>query len=501
MDNVEFADPGDGTALNGPVLRGMLAYWRALAGSREFPEPRDLDPAAIHWALGRLTLIDVTGEGARARFRYALCGGRLVAHFGNDLTGKWLDENPNPDVRARFGGLRRDLAPPRAGDQPPRPRQRPALDALSGADLADGRVRRSDRALDRGHRFRFAEPAGRRTHRMTVHRALGRSGLKVSPLCLGTMMFGDRTDEAAAARILASARAAGVNFLDTADAYAGGESERIVGRLIAPARARWVVATKIANPAPGDDPNARGTSRRWLIAGCEASLKRLGTDHIDLYYLHRDDPTTPMEETIATLGDLIRAGKIRYVGLSNFRAWRMASFVALCKAMGVPAPIACQPWYNLFDRQAETEILPACAELGLGVVPYSPLARGVLTAKYIPGGNLDPETRAGRGDKRIHQSSFRPEALVLAQNLAAFARERGTDAGALAVGWVLANPYVTSVLAGPRTLAQWESYVSAAARPFDPAEETHLSALVPPGHPATLGFTDPQYPILGRPTA
>lgn len=334
---------------------------------------------------------------------------------------------------------------------------------------------------------------------MTTYRPLGRSGLKVSPLCLGTMMFGDRTDEAEAARILASARAAGVNFLDTADAYAGGESERIVGRLIAKERARWVLATKIANPAPGDDPNARGTSRRWLIAGCEASLKRLGADHIDLYYLHRDDATTPMEETIAALGDLIRAGKIRYIGLSNFRAWRMASFVALCKAMGVPAPIACQPWYNLYDRQAETEILPASAELGLGAVPYSPLARGVLTAKYLPGADPDPESRAGRGDKRIQQTSFRPEALVLAQKLAEFARERGTDAGALAIGWVLANPLVVSVLAGPRTLAQWDAYVTAAARPFAREEEAYLSALVPPGHPATPGFSDPQYPILGRP--
>jgi aryl-alcohol dehydrogenase-like predicted oxidoreductase len=334
---------------------------------------------------------------------------------------------------------------------------------------------------------------------MTTYRNLGRSGLKVSPLCLGTMMFGDRTDDAEAARIVASARESGVNFIDTADVYAGGESERIVGRLIAKERARWVLATKIANPAPGDDPNARGTSRRWLIAQLEASLKRLGTDYIDLYYLHRDDMTTPMEETIDTLGTLIRAGKIRYIGLSNFRAWRLASFVALCKAMGVPPPIASQPWYNLFDRQAETEILPAAAELGLGNVPYSPLARGVLTAKYVSGSNLDPETRAGRGDKRLHQTSFKPEAIALAKALAALAAARGTDAGTLALGWVLANPLVTSVLAGPRTLAQWQAYVSGSQRPWNPGDESAVSALVPPGHPATPGFSDPQYPILGRP--
>lgn len=334
---------------------------------------------------------------------------------------------------------------------------------------------------------------------MSIYRNLGRSGLKVSPLCLGTMMFGDRTDEAEAARIVASARETGVNFIDTADGYAGGESERIVGRLIAKERSRWVLATKIANPAPGDDPNARGASRRWLIAGLEASLKRLGTDHIDLYYLHRDDMTTPMEETIDALGGLIRAGKIRYIGLSNFRGWRMASFVALCKAMGVPQPIASQPWYNLFDRQAETEILPGAAELGLGNVPYSPLARGVLTAKYDSVEKPDPASRAGRGDKRLHQTSFKPEAIALARNLAELAQARGTDAATLALGWVMANPLVTSVLAGPRTLAQWQAYVAGSQRPWNAADESAISALVAPGHPATPGFSDPQYPILGRP--
>lgn len=335
---------------------------------------------------------------------------------------------------------------------------------------------------------------------MTTYRNLGRSGLKVSPLCLGTMMFGDRTDEAEAARIVASAREAGVNFIDTADGYAGGESERMVGRLIAKERGRWVLATKIANPAPGDDPNARGASRRWLIAGLDASLRRLGTDHVDLYYLHRDDMTTPMEETVDALGGLIRAGKIRYIGLSNFRGWRMASFVALCKTMGVPAPIASQPWYNLYDRQVETEILPAAAELGLGNVPYSPLARGVLTGKYASVETPDPNSRAGRGDKRILQTSFKPEAIALARDLAALADARGTDAATLALGWVMANRLVTSVLAGPRTLAQWEAYLAGSRRPWTESDELAVSALVAPGHPATPGFSDPQYPILGRST-
>ena len=329
------------------------------------------------------------------------------------------------------------------------------------------------------------------------YRNLGRSGLKVSPLCLGAMMFGDRTDEKDSAAIMAHARDAGVNFLDTADAYAGGRSEEICGRAIAGERSRWVLATKLANPG-SPEPNDRGTSRRWMLHACEASLKRLQTDWIDLYYLHRDDLDTPMEETIATLGDLIRAGKIRYYGLSNFRAWRLATFVATARAMGVPTPIACQPCYNLMDRTPEVELLPACAHHGLGVVPYSPLARGVLTAKYVPGAAPPAETRAGRKDKRIMETEFRPESLTIAQAVDAHALKRGTSATALALGWVLNNALITGVIAGPRTMDQWQDYVSALSFRFNAEDESILSGLVPAGHPSTPGYTDPQYPLTGR---
>ncbi|MBI3506636.1 MAG: aldo/keto reductase [Proteobacteria bacterium] len=329
------------------------------------------------------------------------------------------------------------------------------------------------------------------------YRKLGNSGLKVSPLCLGAMMFGDRTDEKDSAAIVAHARDAGVNFLDTADAYSKGRSEEICGRAIAAERSRWVLATKLANPG-SSEPNDRGTSRRWMIPACEASLKRLGTDWIDLYYLHRDDADTPMEETIATLGDLIRAGKIRYYGLSNYRAWRLATFVATARAMGVPGPIACQPCYNLMDRTPELELLPACAHHGLGVVPYSPLARGVLTGKYAPGAAPAPDTRAGRSDRRILETEFRPESLKIAQAVAAHAAKRGTNPTALAMGWVLNNALVAGVIAGPRTLAQWQDYVAAMSFGFDASDEAALSALVPAGHPSTPGYVDPQYPVTGR---
>ena len=329
------------------------------------------------------------------------------------------------------------------------------------------------------------------------YRKLGISGLKVSPLCLGAMMFGDRTDEKDSAAIVAHAREAGVNFLDTADVYAQGRSEEISGRAIAKERSRWVLATKLANPGSGE-PNDRGTSRRWMVMACEASLKRLGTDWIDLYYLHKDDADTPMEETIAALGDLIRAGKIRYYALSNYRGWRLATFAATARAMGVPGPIALQPCYNLMERSPELELLPACAHHGLGVVPYSPLARGVLTGKYAPGAAPSAETRAGRNDKRIMETEFRPESLKIAQAVAAHAAKRGTNSTAMALGWVLNNALVTSAIAGPRTLAQWQDYVAAMSYKFDAADEAALSALVPAGHPSTPGYVDPAYPVTGR---
>ena len=169
------------------------------------------------------------------------------------------------------------------------------------------------------------------------YRKLGRSGLKVSPLCLGTMMFGGPTDEPTAARIIGKAREAGINFIDTADVYTEGRSEEIVGRAIAPHRDGWILATKVANPT-GAGPNGRGLSRRWIMQACEASLKRLGTESIDIYYLHKEDHGTPLEETVRAIGDLVRQGKIRYFGVSNYRSWRVAEICKLCDGLGLDRP-------------------------------------------------------------------------------------------------------------------------------------------------------------------
>ena len=330
------------------------------------------------------------------------------------------------------------------------------------------------------------------------YRNLGRSGLKVSPICLGTMMFGDRTDAAEAGRIVDSARAAGVNFIDTADVYAKGESERVTGKIIAPDRDRWVLATKVANPM-GDDPNRRGTSRKWIMRAIDESLARLGTDYVDIYYLHRDIEETPIEETVGAMGDLIRAGKIRHFGVSNFRGWRIAELVHVCRGSGVPSPVVCQPYYNAMNRQPENDILPACAHYGIGVVPYSPLARGVLTGKYQPGAAPEPESRAGRKDKRFMETEFREESLAIAQKVKAHAEKKGMAPGHLAFNWVLANPIVSSVIAGPRTFEQWNDYLAALGRKFDAEDESLFDSLVRPGHPSTPGYNDPNYPLRGRP--
>lgn len=329
------------------------------------------------------------------------------------------------------------------------------------------------------------------------YRSLGLSGLKVSPICLGTMMFGDRTDAAEAARIVDSARGAGINFIDTANVYAKGESERITGKLIAPHRDHWVLATKLAN-AVADGPNDKGLARVHMIRALDESLARLATDYIDLYYLHKDDGSTPLEETLRTMDGFIRAGKVRYWALSNFRAWRVAEVMRLCDVINMPRPIALQPYYNAMNRMPEVEVLPACSYYGLGVVPYSPLARGVLTGKYKPDEKPPEDSRAGRSDRRMMQTEFRKESMSYAATMADYAKKRGTTPGQFATAWVLANEHVTSVLAGPRTLAQWEEYVGALDFKWQPDDEKLVDGLVAPGHPSTPGYSDPMYPFYGR---
>lgn len=328
-------------------------------------------------------------------------------------------------------------------------------------------------------------------------RRLGKSGLEVSSLCLGTLNFGDRTDVATARSIVDAGRERGVNFIDTADVYVKGASESIVGAAIAAHRRHWILATKVGivmTQAPRDG----GLSRRWIVQGCDDSLLRLATDYIDIYYLHRDDLNTPLAETIDAMGDLIRAGKIRYFGLSNFRGWRIAEVMNLCAEVGVPTPVVCQPYYNAMNRMPEVEVLPACDYYGIGVVPYSPLARGVLTGKYSPGLELPDDSRVARGDQRMMETEFRAESIAMAETINAHAARKGLTPTQFAVAWVLRNKIISSVIGGPRTLEQWLDYMSAAEVAFGDDDEALIDSLVKPGHPSTPGFNDPQYPLRGR---
>jgi aryl-alcohol dehydrogenase (NADP+) len=313
------------------------------------------------------------------------------------------------------------------------------------------------------------------------------------------MMFGGQASEPVSTRIVEKARYQGLNFIDTADVYNQGRSEEVVGRAIRGSRDYWILATKMANPM-GKGPNQGGLSRRWMFKAAEASHKRLGTDWIDIMYLHKEYHDTPLEETIGAMAALVRSGRIRYFGLSNYRSWRVATICDLCDRLGIDRPVVSQPYYNAMNRMPEVEHLPACDYFGLGVVPYSPLARGVLTGKYQPGEKPPEDTRAGRQDTRMMQSEWREESLVIAQKIKAHAEARGITSGQFAVAWVLNNRLITAPIVGPRTEEHYDDYIGALDYQFTAEDEALINSMVATGHPSTPGYNDPAYPIEGRPT-
>ena len=331
------------------------------------------------------------------------------------------------------------------------------------------------------------------------YRNLGNSNLQVSALCLGTMMFGDQTDRDESARIVADARAQGVNYIDTADVYTKGASETMVGDLLKGQRHDWVLATKLGNRM-SERSNEGHYSRAWMLHEVAASLARLQTDYVDILYLHRDYNGMNLEEPLRALDAMLRAGQIRYWGVSNFRGWRIAEMVHLARQIGMPGPVVCQPYYNLLNRMPEVEVLPACSHYGIGVTSYSPVARGVLTGKYAPGQPPAQDTRAGRADKRMVETEFREESLMIAQTLKLHVQNRGITLAQFATAWVLANRTISSVIAGPRTLTQWTDYAPALDFQLTAEDEALVDSLVRPGHPSTPGYTDPAYPLNGRVT-
>jgi aryl-alcohol dehydrogenase-like predicted oxidoreductase len=327
------------------------------------------------------------------------------------------------------------------------------------------------------------------------HRTLGRTGVKVSPLCLGTMMFGawGNTDHDDSIRIIHRALDAGINFLDTADVYAQGESEQIVGKALAGRRDDVVLATKFHGQM-GDDPNARGNSRRWAIRAVEGSLRRLGTDWIDLYQVHRPDPDCDIEETLGALTDLQREGKIRYFGCSTFPAHEIVESHWVAERRGLGRFVTEQPPYSLLVRAVEADVLPVCQEYGMGVIPWSPLAGGWLSGKWRKGST--PEShRAERIPARYDLS--RPEnqrKLEAADALAQLAEELGIPLVHLALAFVLRHPAVSAAIIGPRTMEQLESQLGAVDVQLDDQVLDRIDQIVPPGENfsrADAGYTPP----------
>lgn len=329
------------------------------------------------------------------------------------------------------------------------------------------------------------------------YRQLGKSGLRVSPLCLGTMMFGGQTDETTSVRIIHDAIDRGINFVDTANMYNAGASEQIVGRAILDRRERVVLATKGRQPM-GPGPNDSGASRAHLMRALDQSLRRLNTDYIDLYYTHAPDYSTPIEETLRTMDDMVRSGKVRYIACSNFRAWRLCEALWTSDRGNLERFVCVQPLYNLVNRDIEVELLPLCREHGIGVVNYSPLARGILTGKYAPSEQPAAGTRAARNDPRMMQAEWRVDSLQIAQRLTDHCRAKGVPCSQFALAWCLANPIITSVILGPRTPEQFADNGACLDVVITPEDEAFVDSLVPPGEHSGKGFQDPLYPVTGR---
>jgi len=325
----------------------------------------------------------------------------------------------------------------------------------------------------------------------------GVSGLQVSSISLGTMMFGSQADFTESKEIADYALSQGVFSWDTADMYGRGASEEICGKLMQGRRESIVLATKVY-ATMSDLPNDRGLSAKHIINACDASLKRLGTDYIDIYYLHLPDRSVRIEESLRAMEDLCRSGRVRYVACSNYRAWEVAELIHCAKEHSWQPLIGVQPLYNIVNRDIEVELLPMTAKYGLGVATYSPLARGVLTGKYSDG-RVPNNSRLARKDKRFLQAEWRTESVEIAREIQSIAIEIGCTAGQLATAWVMRNRYVHSVIVGPKNLEQAKESIAAAQVHLDDSIERKIDSLVPPGCHSGRAFFDQNYsPVLGR---
>lgn len=329
------------------------------------------------------------------------------------------------------------------------------------------------------------------------YRTLGRTGVRVSPLCLGAMMFGQwgNPDHGDSIQIIHRALDAGINFIDTADIYSRGESEEIVGKALADGRRDKVVLATKFHASMGDDPNQQGNSRRWIFQEVEASLRRLRTDWIDLYQVHRPSADTDIEETLGALSDLVRQGKVRYVGSSTFPASQVVEAQWTARERGLTRFVCEQPPYSLLVRGIEADLLPTCQRHGMGVIPWSPLAGGWLSGKWRKGAPPPSSTRANRMPARYDLSQpVNQRKLEAADALGRLAESAGMSLVHLAIAFVIKHPAVTSAIIGPRTLEQLESQLGAADLTLDSALLDRIDEIVTPGtniNPADAGWENP----------
>ncbi len=312
------------------------------------------------------------------------------------------------------------------------------------------------------------------------YRLFGRTGVRVSPLCLGTLNFGGATSETDSLRILHAALDAGINFIDTANMYNAGQSEVIVGKAIAGRRDQVFLATKV-HFKMGDGPNDQGNSRLHILKACEDSLHRLNTDHIDLYQIHRPSPDIPVEETLGALTDLVRAGKVRYVGCSTHPAWRVMEALAASEQKGFVRYVSEQPPYNLLDRRIENELVPLALRYNLALIPWAPLAQGVLAGRYAAGQPAPADSRAGRQPGSVYAQRVTPRGIETGEKFAALARDHGKTPGQLALLWCKDQPGITAPIVGPRTLEQLQELLPVLDMTLSDDERAACDVLNPPG--------------------
>jgi aryl-alcohol dehydrogenase-like predicted oxidoreductase len=324
---------------------------------------------------------------------------------------------------------------------------------------------------------------------MVEYRNLGRTGMKVSNLCMGCMTFGKKTDQETACKMVDYAIDQGVNFFDTANVYNRGVSEEYLGEALARngKREQIVLATKVHGRMDDDDPNMQGNSRRHIIEQCEASLKRLRTDWIDLYQIHRPQPEIPIDETLRALDDLIRAGKVRYIGTSTYAAWQVVESLWVAKELGLNRFVCEQPPYHLLDRRIERELIPVAQGYGVGVIPWSPLAGGFLTGKYRRGQEAPEGARwKGRDDPRTRKM-MSDESFDVLETAEAIAEEKGCSVSQFALAWCMHQPGVTSPIIGPRNMEQLEDNLGAADVEITDADREKIDQVAPPGR-ATVPY-------------